>query len=184
VINLVDNNIQISDKDNVLNSSQPFSSANIPIHTDDLGIILSDVKAIREVKFSATSDSSTTSSLIPSSSSSSLSLTDDSFENDLESSYSDFSPLLSDSEHREIEEFILNREDDDIKDITSKMMKYALVLGLNSNNINDNKEHNISEESSNNNSKKPTGDVFEESPEESEPFIEPYADLLKVIEEG
>jgi hypothetical protein len=67
-----------------------------------------------------------------------LSLTDDSFEKDLEPSDSDFSPLLSDSEHREIEEFILNGEDDNIKDITLKMMKCALVPGLNPINISDN----------------------------------------------
>jgi hypothetical protein len=141
-INLVDNNIQISDEDNVLNSSQSLLSANIPIHTDDLGIFLSDVKAIREVKFSATSDTSTTSSSIPSSSSSSSSLTDDSSENDLESSDSDFSPLLSSSEHREIEELTLKREDDNIKDITLKMMKCALVPVLNPINIGDNQEYN------------------------------------------
>jgi hypothetical protein len=65
------------------------------------------------------------------------------------------------------------------------MMKRTLVPGLNPN-INDNKEHNISEElSNNNNKKKSTGflDVFEESSEESDPFIEPYIDLPKVMEE-
>jgi hypothetical protein len=115
--------------------------------------------------------------LISSSSSSSLSLTDDSSENNLESSDSDFSPLLSDSEHREIEEFILNGEDDNIKDITSKMMKCTLVPGLKPNNTSDNRKHNnvqnnnISEElnyndnniqNNNNFSDKTTDDVFED----------------------
>jgi predicted RNA binding protein with dsRBD fold (UPF0201 family) len=54
------------------------------------------------------------------------------------------------------------------------MMKCALVLGLNPNNINDNKEHNISEKS--------TDDVFEKS-SDSDPFIEPYVDLPEIVEE-
>jgi hypothetical protein len=104
------------DIDNVLNSSQFFSSANNPIQTDDLDSI-SDREAIKGLRSLASSDQSTSSSLTSSSSSSSLSLTDDSSENDLENSDSDFSPL-SDPEHRKIEEFILNKEDDDIKDFT------------------------------------------------------------------
>jgi hypothetical protein len=92
-MNLIKDSDQISVINNELNSSQPFSSANIPIHTDDSGLS-SDVDAVKEVRFLAQSEPSTTSSLASSSSSPSLSLTDDSLGNDLESSDSDFSPLF------------------------------------------------------------------------------------------
>jgi hypothetical protein len=106
-MNLIKDKNQISNINNRLSSSQPFSSANNPIHLDDSGLS-SEVEAIKKLRFPAISEPSTISStssvstekFLLRSSPISLDLSDLDSESSL--------PSLSDSEYEELEEFILN----------------------------------------------------------------------------
>jgi hypothetical protein len=164
-MNSIEANDQVSTKDNRLNSSQPFLSSNNPIHTDNM-ILNSDVKAIKELSFPATSESSTISST-----SYKILLDNHSLEYDLESSDTDFSPLLSSSEYGKIEEFVLNVEDDEINDINLNMMKLSLNKKLdvinNNNDYNNNNDNNNNNNGDDNTSEKSTDNSFGEPSEDS-----------------